>query len=71
VVLDRAGADEQPGTNLRIRQALARHPRVGEAAQAVGVGLTRWLTDLTTAGPSAGLSQSSSEMNKKTGPAGG
>jgi hypothetical protein len=34
-------------------------------------GLTRWLTDLTTAGPSAGLSQSSSEMDKKTGPAGG
>jgi hypothetical protein len=34
-------------------------------------GLTRWLTVLTTAGPSAGFSQSSSGMNKKTGPADG
>jgi hypothetical protein len=34
-------------------------------------GATRWLTVRTTAGPKAGLFQSSMGMDKETGPAGG
>ena len=44
---------------------------VGEAAQALGIGAQPMADRLTTAGPKAGFSQSSSGMDKKTGPDGG
>ena len=43
---------------------------VGELAEPLGIRAVRWLTVLTTAGPRAGFCQSSSGMDRNTGPFG-